>query len=210
MGTDDFQDGPLKTYGPRVDGGFSELTGAAYKVIVDGTLSSTSKVNLYYKIDDGAETLLGTFTAAGQELWFESTPGAHDGKKFRTVQLIPQLDRGGTATDSPDLYALILVYSKRPDWRGIWQFIVDVNAMVADKVMVDGQPATYKRVWDKLKALWNRKTLMPLTIGDSIENTNALENNLRVQIAELRPTVEKIREGSEDGEIALTLLEPII
>jgi hypothetical protein len=204
VGLDSFHDGPLAFRTGWIDGGFREISGALYRLYCDGyNITASETVQIGYRLDNNeaaAFTSLGTFTAAGQSLNF---PGGGTGLQFRTVQFEITLDRGATATLSPELLALVLLYDKRPDFRSTWVFRIDVNQMKAEGTLVGGVPATAQNVWEKLIAIWNTKTLVVL-------NVPSIDTSVYVKMSDMPGTWDDIRAAvAGQGFVDITCLEPI-
>ncbi len=204
VGTDSFQDGPLHFETGWIDGGFREIAGALYSIHVDGyNLSASETVKVEYRLNNNeaaSYTTLGTFTLTGQTLYFAAPAGL----EFTTVQFRFTLDRGGTATKSPEVIAFVLQYDKRPELRTTWVLAVDVNRMIAQKTQVGGSNATIGNVWSALKTAWNVKTLIPFVIP-------SVESGLRVKIVDMPLSFDDFRaEVTGRGDVQITVVEPIV
>lgn len=204
VGLDSFQDGPLSFITGWIDGGFSEISGALYSLMIDGYgITATETVKVEYQLDNnesGSWTTLGTWTSVGDTKFFS----APDGLEFRTVRFRISLDRGSTATKSPEVKALVLQYDKRPNLRQAWIFQIDVDRMVNEKVQVGGSDATFLNVWAALKTAWNTKTMIAFGVPN-------ISGTLRVKITDMPLTVDDFRSAVDGrGVIDCTVIEPIL
>jgi len=204
---DTFSDGPLSFITGWIDGGFRELSGALYKLYIDGyNIGADEKVTVAYGLDNNESTWhtdlvdSGIFTAAGQSKAF---PGSGAGKEFRTIRFRVTLDHGSTATKSPELKALVLLYDKKPDFRSSWTLRVDVSQMVAEAVQVDGSDATVLNVWAKLISIWNTKTLVVL-------NVPSIDTSVYVKMTDMIGTFDDFRTTvAGQGFVDIAVVEPV-
>lgn len=204
---DNFSDGPLSFVTGWIDGGFREISGALYRLYIDGyNIGSDEKVTVAYGLDNDETTWhtdledSGVFTAAGQSKDF---PGSGAGKEFRTVRFRVTLDRGSTTTKSPELKALVLLYDKKPDFRSSWTLRIDVSQMKASKTQVGGNDATVLNVWEKLISIWNTKTLVVLNVPN-------IDTSVYVKMTDMIGTFDDFRDAAEgQGFVDITVVEPI-
>ena len=184
------------------DGGFQDLTGALYRMEIDGfNLSATETVQVEYRLNnvEGDWTNLGTFTDSTRVLWFDAQKR---GLSFRTVQFRITLSRGSDNTKSPEVIALVLVYDKRPTLRTSWALRVDVMRMVEQNVDVDGSPATFANVYQRLRSTYQKPTLVPLTIPQA--------GTFNVRLVDIPLTLDDFRsEIGGKGFIDVSALEPV-
>jgi hypothetical protein len=196
-----FADGPKSFVTGWYDGGFLDIEGVLLKMNCDAfSLSEGETVLVEYRLDNdenNAYTTLGTFTRNQQTLYFTEE---RRGMVFKTVQFRITLDRGSDSTKSPELKALILVFDKRPNLRTSWQLRIDLSRGVErgfhDSV-ADG--------WDKLKAIWNTRSLLQLIIP-TVEPTG-----INVRAAQMVAQFEEVRleDTARSKQVDLTLLEPV-
>lgn len=195
------------------DGGFLELDGAALRLMMDGfSLSTTSTVKVEYQLDN-AETsawvqmvdsanVADVFDDTTRTLYFSSATPLR-GIKFRTVRFRFTLNRGSTATDSPEVKAFVFVYLKKPQLRQGWTFTIDVNRMIAEGTLVGGAAATLSNVWSALKTAWNTKPLIDFDIPN-------VQSNMDVIISDMPITFDDFRDAVDGrGTIIVTVLEPV-
>ena len=98
---------------------------------------------------------------------------------------------------------LVLLYDKKPDFRSMWTFRIDVNQMIAESVQVGGNDATFQNVWEKLIAIWNTKTLVVL-------NVPSIDTSVYVKIVDMPATIDEFRtEVGGRGYVDVTVVEPI-
>jgi len=211
-GTDSFEDGPLTVITGWLDGGFREVDGTLYYMMIDAfNLSTDENVKVEYRLDnsEGAFTQMvdssnvaDTFTALSKRLYFSATT-PKKGIQFRTVQFRFTLDRGSTATKSPEVLGLILVYDKKPNLRTIWTMKIDVCRMKEAGILVDGVAATYQNVWQKLRDIWNTKPLVQLDVPNT-------QTGMLVRLADMALTSDDFRDAVQgSGNITITCLEPV-
>lgn len=196
-----FAAGPLSFESGWVDGGFADLEGALHRLIIDGfSLTAAETVKVEYRLDNNEAavyTLLGTFTASGQTLWFD--PVNKRGIRFRTIQFRVTLNRGGTNTLTPELVALILVYDKKPEFRSAWTFKIDVNRST------ERNETTVAALWAGLKALYDTKTLVPMIIPN-IEPSPGIN----VRIVDMPITMDDWRDAVDGkGFVEISVLQPL-
>jgi len=205
-----FAPGPLSFEIGWFDGGFAELEGALLKMSIDGyNISPTETVLVEYRLnnDDSADYItLGTFTDNQQEIWFNLNQQLdHRGVPFKTVQFRITLSRGTNTVLSPEISAFILVYDKVPAVRTAWTVRIDMTRMVSLGMKIDGKDATVERIWQLLKKLHNKPTLLELKVP-SLET-----GGVQVRITDMPSTVEGFREAQGgDGFVELQLIEPVI
>lgn len=185
------------------DGGFQDLTGALYRMEIDGFhLTATETVQVEYRLnndENAAWTLLGTFNNSTRVLWFDA---AHRGVSFRTIQFRITLSRGADNTLSPEIVALVLVYDKRPTLRTSWAMRVDVMRMIEQKVDVGGSPATFNSVYQALRNTYQKPTLVPLTIPQV--------GTFNVKLVDIPLTLDDFRDEIKGkGFIDISALEPV-
>lgn len=198
-----FEDGPLAFETGWIDGGFLDLKGALHRLEIDAFgLTSTETVAVEYRLDnvEGSYTTLGTFNGTTRTLWFDSTN--HRGIEFRTVQFRISLDRGSTATLTPEMLALVLVYDKKPEFRSAWTFKIDINRHT------ERSPAgvvSALSLWQQLKTLYDVKTLVPFIIPN-IEPSPGIN----VRIVDMPLTIDDWRNAVDGkGFVEITVLQPI-
>ncbi len=137
-GNTTFDPGPDVIITGWYDGGFIDLLGALHRMYIDGwNITATETVKVEYQLDQAetsAWTTLGTFTTNNGTIWFDATN--HRGVKFRTVRFRITFARGATTTATPEVVALVLVYDKKPEFRSMWNFRIDTNLMIEEKVNV--------------------------------------------------------------------------
>ena len=222
VGTDNFGASGAAFITGWIDGGFHELKGALFKLHCDAlNLSATSTVKVEYQIDDAENSawvqmvdsanVADVFDSAAQVMYFSAATPKR-GIEFRNVRFRITLNRGGTATDSPEVRALTLVYLKKPSYRSSYKLRIDVNRMIertatgADTTFqVDGLAATMKRVYDKIVTIWNTKPLVPLIIPNLEPSPG-----INVMIADMPLSFDDFRDAIDGlGFIDLQLLEPV-
>lgn len=199
-GTDSFSAGPLYKIGPWLDMGFHELDGALFWLKIHGyNLSSGENVKVEYQLDyneAGAWTQMvnaaGTaavFTAHTDTLYFKPGAGAMKaGIQFRAVRFRTTLVRGATATKTPEVKGFVLLYDKKPECRTAWAIKLDINGMLErpNTYLISGATFTVARLWAWLKAEWDVKTLLTLTIPN-------VTTEMLVRIADMPITIEDFR-----------------
>ena len=199
-----------------IDGGFNELQGTALRLTIDAfSLSATSTVTVEYQLDNAADTAAWTqmvdtanaadvFDNATSALYFsQATPKR--GIQFRTIRFRITLNRGGTATDSPEIKALTFVYMKVPELRTQWTFGIDVNRMIEVGTLVDGVAATMANVWSKMKSLWDTHTLLAFIIPN-VEPSPGIN----VRITAMPLTFDDFRDAVDGkGSAQITVVEPV-
>lgn len=189
VGVDSFQDDESDTHFiiGWIDGGFSEVDGCLYRMEIDGfNLGTNEYVKVEFQLDNdesgswtqlkdsgGSNMVFDALTDVG---YFTATNPTR-GLEFRTVRFRVTLVRGSTATKSPELGALILLYDKKPEQRAVWSFRVDVSRMI-ERDATEGTPTydQFSDVWDAITTLWNTKTLVNLTIPNVWSGNVKLQN----------------------------------
>lgn len=198
-----FEDGPLKFVSGWIDGGFLDLKGALHRLECDAFgLTTTETIAVEYRLDntEGAWTSLGTFNSTVRTLWFDATN--HRGIEFRTVQFRIALDRGSTATLTPELVALVLVYDKKPEFRSAWTFKIDLNRHTERS---PSGAVSVSTLWSALKTLYDTKTLVPLIIPN-VEPSPGIN----VRIVDMPLTLDDWRDAVDGkGFVEITALQPI-
>lgn len=205
-GQDSFEVGPTSVYTPTIDGGFAELHGTLLELSVDGYLTDTEKVEVYYAVDSavdtGTYTKLGEFTASGQTLVF----GQGKGVPFRIVRFRFDLSRGSTVTTTPDVYAFVLKYQKKPELRMQYQLNIDVTRMMAlgNPLLGETQEApTFGNIYNFLRDVWDSHELVELVIP-------GLEDVPRnVELVAMPMTATEIAESRAKGIITIQCVEPL-
>ncbi len=199
-GTDSFSDGPLTVTLPWLDMGFHELDGALFWLKVHGyNLSATENIKVEYQLDyaeSGAWTQMvnaagsnAVFTAHTDTLYFKPGTGSvKAGVQFRAVRLRFTLDRGSTATKTPELIGFVICYDKKPECRTAWGIKLDVDGMLTRPAtyQIGGLNFTVARLWAWLKTLWDTKPLLTLTIPN-------VTTEMLVRIADMPLTIEDFR-----------------
>ena len=213
VGTDSFTDGPLQYTTGWIDGGFHEVDGTLFWMKIDAfSLSGDETVKVEYALDNveswtqmrDSSNVAAVFTSLTTTLYF-SAAMPKKGIQFRTVMFRVTLDRGGTATNSPELIALILLYNKKPELREAWSFRIDVNRMLEMKTtyQVDGADATVARIWAKLRTLWDTKPLIVLDVPN-------IRTGILVQLTDMPGTFDDFRNAVDGkGYIDVQVLEPV-
>lgn len=206
-----------------IDGGFLDISGTLLRLNIDAwSLTSTETVKIEYQLDNneaGSWTQMvdssnnaAVFDDTHSVLYFsQASPKA--GVQFRTVRFRISLNRGSTATLSPEVRALTLVYIKIPPLRTSWTFQVDCNRMIEQSktggnttFQVDGVAATLPLIWNKLKTLWNTHTLLPMTIPNVQPSPGIL-----VRISDMPMTFDDFRDAvTGQGSVQLQVLEPVV
>ena len=213
VGTDSFTDGPLQYTTGWIDGGFHEVDGTLFWMKIDAfSLTSDETVKVEYALDNveswtqmkDSNNANDVFDSLTKTLYFSAaTP--KKGIAFRTVNFRVTLDRGSTATLSPEMVALILLYNKKPELREAWSFRIDVNRMVerAANYQVDSVDATVALVWAKLRTLWNTKPLIVLDVPN-------IRSGVLVQLTDMPATFDDFRNAVDGkGHVDIQVLEPV-
>ena len=201
------------------DGGFSEIDGALLRMSIDAlNLNSNENVMVEYQLDNNESgawvqmvnslNVASTFTSPTTILYFSSAFPKR-GLMFRTVRFRITLRRGGNATRSPEVKALILVYLKKPSFRSSWKFRIDINRMLeldaAITFQVDGVAPTMANIWTKIQSLWNTQILIPLIVPN-IEPSPGID----VMTADVPMSFDDFRNAVLGrGFLDLQVLEPV-
>lgn len=199
-----------------IDGGFSELDGALFRMHCDAwNLTSTETIKVEYQLDNSesaawtqmrdSSNVADVFDSLTKVLYFSSATPLR-GVQFRTIRFRITLNRGGTATKSPELRALTLVYLKKPTLRMGWSFRIDVNRMIAEATTGSAWAgaATYQKVYDALRTVWNKKPLVDFDVPNVQTNMNVMLTNFTNSFDDFRDEI------AARGYIEVTLLEPIV
>ncbi len=206
---EDFAPGPASFETGWFDGGFAEIEGALLKLSIDGyNISEDENVLIEYRLNnnDAADYItLGTFTRNQQDIWFNLNQQLDKrGVPFKTVQFKITLSRGSNTVLSPEIAAFILVYDKVPAVRTAWTMRIDITATAALGLKIEGKDATVERIWQLLKKMHNKPTLLELKVP-SLET-----GGIQVRITDMPVTVEEFRDSEvATGTIELQLIEPI-
>ncbi len=201
-----FEDGPLHFETGWFDGGFAELEGILIRLGIDGyDINANETVRVEYRLNnntDSAYTNLGTFTTNQQELWFSVD---HQGLPFKTVQFRISLDRGSTASNTPELRALILLFDKKPLMRTSWTIRIDVSRMIEVNSTLEGEElSTFESIWQQLKTFYNSPKLLELRVP-SMES-----GGVKVRITDLPASIDDFREAvGGRGFIQIEMIETI-
>lgn len=215
VGIDNFEDGPLSFITGWIDGGFHEVDGTLYRVNVDGyNFTSTETVKVEYQLDNAESSswvqlrssadAADVFDSHTKTLYFHATDPTL-GIKFRSVRFKVTLDRGNTATKSPELMALILVFDKKPELRTAWSFRIDINGMLEAPSLyqIDAANPTVSNIWGKLKTIWETYPLVTLVIP-------SLETGVKVKLTDALITLDDFRTAvAGRGYVDVQCLEPI-
>ena len=205
-----------------IDGGFNDIEGTLLRMSIDAFhLTTNEKVRIEYQLDNDEDSawtqMVDTadadtdFSSTVETLYFSSSFPKR-GIQFRTVRFRITLLRGGTATLSPELRALTLIYLKTPNIRTAWSFEIDINRMIEksatgndETFYVDGSPATMSRVWAKLRSLWNTQTLLPFIVPN-VEPSPGID----VRLNDIPITFDDFRDaGDGQGSVAIQVIEPV-
>lgn len=222
VGSDDFAASGASWITGWIDGGFNDINGTLLRLNIDAfNLSTTSKVGVEYQLDNDESSVWTSmvdvnaaadyFDSTTSVLYFSATVPKR-GVEFRTVRFRITLYRGDTATDSPEVRALTMVYTKEPQLRTAWTFTIDVNRMIEESATgsattfyVDGVAATFANVWAKLRSLWNEHSLLSLVIP------NVEPNGINVKITDMPVTFDDFRNAiTGKGGIQIQVLEPVV
>lgn len=221
QGIDKFEDGPLAFVTGWIDGGFHEVDGTAFRVEIDShALTATETITVEYQIEvDGTQPndltawtqLVNSGNGAmifdsNDDIGYFSSANPLKGSKFRRIRFRIILDRGSTDTVSPELVALVFVYDKKPKLRMSWAFRIDVDRMIAEGMLVDGIPATYNNVFEKLISLWNTYPLLTLDVPSVASGSDARQ----VRISNFPMTFDDFQTAlTGRGHIDVTCLETV-
>ena len=222
VGTDSFGASGAQWTTGWIDGGFNDISGTLLRLNVDAfNLSATSTVTVEYQLDNAESSawvqmvdtnnVADVFDNSTSALYFSATT-PKTGIAFRTVRFRITLNRGATATDSPELRALTLVYLKVPSLRTAWTFEIDINRMITTSASgsdttfyVDGVAATMANVWAKLRTLWDTHTLLTMIIPN-VEPSPGIYvriNDMPISFDDFRNAV------TGQGTVVLQVLEPV-
>lgn len=213
VGTDSFTDGPQSFTTGWIDGGFHEVDGTLFWMKIDAfSLATNETVKVEYALNNveswtqmvNSNNVAWVFNSLTTTLYFSATT-PKKGIEFRTVNFRVTLNRGTTATSSPELIALILLYNKKPELREAWSFRIDVNRMVEMKetYQVDSEDATVARIWTKLRSLWNTKPLIVLDVPN-------IRTGILVQLTDMPGTFDDFRDAVDGkGWVDIQVLEPV-
>jgi hypothetical protein len=109
-----------------------------------------------------------------------------------------------------DMQGYVIAYNKRPKYRAQCQVVLDIEGMIAEGVLIDGQPPTFKRVYNKLVELWDNPTLLDYRVPGV--------RNGHCEIAAMPIVVSNVALDDDneddinvvvDGNITLQLLETL-
>jgi hypothetical protein len=215
VGTDSFQDGPLSYITGWIDGGFHEIDGTLYWMKIDAFgLTGDQTVKVEYQLDNAESSswvqLVDSANAAMvydalTDVGYFSATTPKKGIKFRTVRFRITLDRGGSATTTPELIALILLFDKKPALREVWPLRIDVNRMIEASTTYTngGSPWTVAAVWAKLRDLWNTYPLLDFAVPN-------IRTGMYVKIADMVGSFDDFRNAVDGkGHVDITILEPV-
>lgn len=209
------------------DGGFNDFDGAIFRMSIDAfSLTMAETVKVEYQLDNNEtndwiqmvdiNNSPAVFDAVHRTLYYAQDAGLDNpdprrGLRFRTIRWRRTLTRGSNDTLSPEVRAFTSVYIKKPDLRTQWVLPVDINRMIERSApgnddggyTVDGSPATVANVWMKLKQLWDRKTLLNLSIP-------GVEEDLLVSISDMPINFDDFRDSVDGrGIVNVTVVQPL-
>lgn len=218
VGTDSFAASGAQFTTGWIDGGFLDLQGTAFRLMIDGwNLSSSNSIVAEYQIDNlessswvqmvDASNVPNDFENGHQHsICYFSAANPLLGITFKTVRFRFTIKRGADATQSPEIRAFTFVYVKKPILRTGWKFTIDCSRMINEGWLINGVPATFATILSSLVTTWNTQTLTIFSVPNVRTGMAVLPNRYAVSVDNMRSANPK----PGDGVIEVSVLEPVV